>query len=143
MKLLIAGDSGTGKSAFVTRWTNGGFGNGQEDIHSAIQFGPRLFEVTECSNMATPLQQGMYGAALIFFNYSSKASYPGMQKWYSHIRKVYPLIPIILCANKCDLAPKNFRPHHINFHHINKLKIYIMSCKSMQNYEKPFLQLSC
>ena len=143
MKLLIAGDSGTGKSAFVSRWTTGSFGTSDKSDNSQIWFGTHIFDVTECSDMATPLQQGMYDAALIFFTYSSKASYLGMQKWYTHIRETHPLIPIILCANKCDIAPRNFRPTHIKFHHANKLKVYIMSCKSTQNYEKPFLQLCC
>ena len=76
---------------------------------------------------------------IIMFDISSKISFKNIIFWITKIKIANPLIPIIICGNKCDIEE-----HKINSNDVMKKYDYIyfdISIKYCYNIEKPIQYL--
>ena len=152
MKIVLVGDSGVGKSAFVKRIRNGYFEN-----KYIPTMGVEVFPFKYINNDKTNfilwdtagqekyggLKEGYYNKAfggIVMFDTTNKISYKNVPYWIDCLRKINPNLPIVVCGNKVDI-PKyrkvNFEDITIQNEYKN-VKYFDLSVKSMYNYEKPF-----
>ena len=152
LKIIIVGDGGVGKTAFVQRHFTGEFvrnyvatiGVEVSPLTFTTTKGPVVLNVWDCAGQEKFCGLGAWEdaqGALLMFDVTSKATYRNLKYWYEKIRSVHPNIPIVLCGNKVDLPERKVRPKDIIFHRQKGLQYYDISAKSNYNYEKPFAYL--
>ena len=114
VKLLIVGDAGVGKTAFVKRLTQNFFEkNYIETI--GVDAGKRVgrFEISDFAGQEKfqRINAGDYAGAnfvIVMCDFTSKHSLKSVSGWISKINDTCGPIPIVLCANKSDSAHKVF-----------------------------------
>jgi GTP-binding nuclear protein Ran len=77
--------------------------------------------------------------AIIMFDVSSKISFKNVIFWITKIKIANPIIPIIICGNKCDIKERK-----VNLNDIIKKYDYLyfdISVKCCYNIEKPIQYL--
>nr|QBK89590.1 MAG: Ras family GTPase [Pithovirus LCPAC001] len=152
-KLLVTGDTGTGKSTFINRHLTGYFersyiptvGISTNQLKFHTNKGPIIFNVYDCSGSDEhkELREKCYvdaDAVLIFFDVTSKLSYKNVSKWYQDTNKNYKYT--VICGTKVDIQQNRMKPGHINFHRKKSLKYYEISAKSNYHFDKPFLAVA-
>lgn len=154
-KVIITGDGGVGKTAFINRHITGEFNNKYEptigvDIRS-LQFSTTCGQIifncwdTAGQDKLAGLRDGYYiggDAAIIMFDVSSRITYRNVPTWHKDLVRVIPSIPIILVGSKVDRNNNSIRPKDIFFHHLKGLKYYNISTKNCLDIEKPFLYIT-
>ena len=154
-KLVIVGDGGTGKTAFVKRHISGEFE--KKYIPTiGVEVHPMKF-YTNCGeiqfNVWDTAGQEKYGGlrdgyyiqaqcAIIMFDVTARETYKNVQVWHRDLTRVCENIPICLVGNKCDLKDRKVKPRQITFHRKKNLQYYDISAKSNYNFEKPFLWIA-
>ncbi len=152
-KIILVGDGGTGKTAFITRHLSGEFVRKYVatlgvDVHPLCfhtNYGSIIFDVWDTAGQAKfgGFGDGYYTAArgaLIFFDNTALVTYKNVSTWREDVLHVCPGISIVVCGNKFDMRDRAVSPHTI---HVKKGEMYYdISAKSNYNYEKPFLHLA-
>jgi len=153
-KIVLVGDGGTGKTAFVKRYITGEF----EKYYIAtlgVELHPIVFQTTKGKvklNVWDVAGQeklrgnidGYYGnadGAILFFDVGCKDSYKNIPTLFSSLQCITGSIPTVLVGNKVDIKDRKVLPKKIVFHRKKNLKYYDISVKSNYNHNKPFLQL--
>ena len=153
-KLLIIGDSGTGKSSILNRYVDGTF----TETHMptiGLDFKVRTFEH---ENLVVKLQiwntagqerfrsiiSSYYKEAhgiLLVFDYTDENSFNNLKNWLSEIHN-YALndIPVILAGNKIDLESMKQVSNQdaLAYAHSHKLQLFDISCKQGKGIEEAF-----
>ncbi|KAH3760855.1 GTP-binding nuclear protein Ran [Pelomyxa schiedti] len=150
-KILVVGESGVGKTAFLSRHAGGNF---IED-HTATTT-PNVVTVTfpsthglitlRCWDIPGTIKnpdESLKGADafLLFFDVASRMSYQAVPRYHNSIQQVAPTPVGCLVGNKVDLKDRKIKPKMITFHRKKNLNYYDVSAKSLYNMEKPFLYI--
>lgn len=150
-KLILVGDSFTGKTTFVNRHlkakieTKDGF-----EIYSLpfdTNMGLIIFHVwitTGQEKIGNFPKDYYHGAqcGLIMFSITSRLSYKNVACWHRDLLKNCETMPIVICGNQIDVKERSVLPRQILYHVKNNLPFYFTSGKSNYNFEKPFLWLA-
>ncbi|KAF7113836.1 hypothetical protein CNMCM5793_004891 [Aspergillus hiratsukae] len=170
-KVLLVGNSGVGKTAFLHRYVNKRFehslpptmsriftaGVKKYDVLLNTTAGPVRYKVSDVSGFERPnglLEEewDKFDAAIIMFDLTDRKSYNNVPNWYQglvdkdgmrHGKRHGKFIPICICGNKDD-APIDVKlpPKLITFPK-KKLTGYVeMSVMSLSNIHEPFLDLA-
>lgn len=150
LTILVVGESGVGKSAYIRRFVDGEFltehiptqGIDTTILDFPTNKGRIGVAVIECSDIATS-GKFIVDGILLMCSLTSVDSYNAIEGWYSFLCKKYPNVPILLGLNKCDrlLSAGCLRLSSIKFHQQKGIEAYPLSAKSNYNFEKPFLYL--
>ena len=154
-KLVIVGDGGTGKTAFVKRHLSGEFEKKYiptigVEVHPMVfntNCGKIQFNVWDTAGQEKfgGLRDGYYiqgQCAIIMFDVTARETYKNVQVWHRDLVRVCENIPIVLVGNKCDIKDRKVKPRQITFHRKKNLQYYDVSAKSNYNFEKPFLWIA-
>ena len=150
-KVLLVGDGGVGKTAFVMRHLTGEFLKKWEPT-VGVNVHPMTFETTRGKlafmvwdtagqEKFGGLRDGYYvgaHAAIIMFDVTSRITYQNVPNWHRDIVRVAGNIPIVLCGNKVDCKERKVKAKAIVFHRKKHLQYYEISAKANLNFEKPF-----
>ncbi|KAF9905994.1 GTP-binding nuclear protein gsp1/Ran [Lobosporangium transversale] len=154
-KLVLVGDSGTGKTTFVKRHLAGEF---KKKYIAALDTNvhPLVFTTSDGSitfNVWDSASKGQLGSlpneyymnaqcGIIMFDVTTRLTYKNVSNWYNDLVHLCGVIPIVLCGNKSDIRERMVRPKSISFHRKKSLQYFEVSAKSNYNFEKPFLCLA-
>jgi len=155
-KLIVAGDSGVGKSTFIERLSAGILEELQLHgktikIHKVkfsttigeIQF--NIWDLDQASIENEPPNEFFMGAdcAIIMFDVIKRMSYKNCAAWYNKIREFndHANIPIGLTGNKVDSKEREVKPKMIIFHRKKNLHYEDISALANYQIEKPFIHL--
>ncbi len=154
-KLILCGDGGVGKSAFLKRHLSGEFerkyvptlGVEVHPLTFHTNYGPICFNVWDTAGQEKfgGLRDGYYiqgQAAIIMFDVTSRMTYKNVSKWHSDLIPVCGNIPIVLVGNKVDVKDRKVKAKAITYHEEKNLEYYDISAKSKENFEKPFVWLA-
>jgi GTP-binding nuclear protein Ran len=149
-KLLLVGDSGVGKTAFVTQFLTGEFpsrylptvGVDVNPLEFHSNFGPIVFQCWQISRdeMLTDHQCMDAHCAIIMFDVTSRVTFQNVAKWYRDIVRVCGEIPIVLCGNKVDAADSRARVKHLNIDRTMSLPYFEISAAAQRahGWDGPF-----
>ncbi len=145
--LVILGDSGVGKTAFIQRHLTGEFiTNHKPTTKSQVKI---LDFYTTTGNInfnildgAKPKHYANADTAILMFDQTNGKSYQRLTQWYNTFRQVCPTAPVVIVGNKIDIRHVVYRAEHIDIHRKLNLQYYPISAKSNYNFEKPFLYLA-
>ncbi len=157
-KILLVGDSETGKTTFVNRHRMGSFitqhnttlGADIKSLTFHTNYGSIKFDIWDCTGKQRYKQyvDGFYPdkqAALVFFDVNNITSYNNVRQWANSIHNIIPTAPIVICGNKCDKKNRKVLPNQIDIHRIlstewdTNVHYYDISAKTNYDFEKPFL----
>lgn len=154
-KVLLVGDSGVGKSAFVKSHLTGEFErNWNQTAGKEIQ---SLRFHTNCGDVSLniwvvgrkglePMDQRevLYlsgHAAIIMFDVTSRQSFRSVPNWQRELRQALGTIPTVLLGNKVDASHRQVTRKQIQSHARQQLQYYDFSVRNKHNFERPFLWL--
>lgn len=150
-KILLVGDAGVGKTAFINRHLTGEFSSTHlpTNVHTIAwetTQGIVNFEicVTTSKCKSDHIEQNYHTgahAAIIMFDVSNRLSYKSVPNWSKYIREVCGDIPIVLVGNKVDLETREVYPRQITIHQRLNIPYIETSTKSCYNYDEPFSSL--
>ncbi|CAK4071627.1 unnamed protein product [Aphanomyces euteiches] len=154
-KLVLVGDRGVGKSAFIKQHYYGEFqekytptlGTEVHPLTFDTNFGPIKFH---CWDIAGPdksgglldgyLVQGQ--CAIVMFDVTSRISYKNVPNWHLELVRVCENIPMVLCGNKVDRKDRKVKVRQIAFHRKKNMQYFDISVKTHYNLDRPFLSLA-
>jgi small GTP-binding protein len=123
MKLIVVGDSGTGKSCLLHRFVEDAFSEEQTQT-IGVEFGAKVVQLngqriklqiwdTAGQERYRSVTRGYYrGAAgcLIVYDVTSRSSYDHVTQWLDDVRQLAgPQVIVMLVGNKADLATEDRR----------------------------------
>ncbi|KAI7893743.1 putative GTP-binding nuclear protein Ran [Mucor mucedo] len=150
-KLILVGDSGTGKTTFIKCHLNGKAEKKDGFVIYSLpfetNFGPVVFNVWDTTGRekAGSLRDDDYHGGhggIIMFDITSRLTYKRVPQWHRDLARVCENMPIVICGNKVDIKECSVTPRQISYHRRNNLPFYYTSAKSNYNIEKPFLYLA-
>ena len=119
-KIILIGDSGSGKTNILSRYLNNIFDNESKPT-IGVEFGNKTFLINEdtvsaqiwdtagqerCDSVTSAYYKGAVGA-LVTYDITRKKSFNNVEKWITDLKsKADEKIRIILVGNKCDLDSK-------------------------------------
>lgn len=147
-KLILVGDSGTGKTAYINRVVTGNFERSHiptlDTTISNVVSNEVPFTVWDIPS-TTFAPSGLENAdcAIIMFDVLCMNTYINVKRWYHTIRQICGDIPIVLCGNKVDVPNGRIVTcKHIKFHRTKpNIQYCDISAKSCYNFERPFIWL--
>ena len=150
-KIAILGDSGVGKTTFLTRLITNQFVRtyqptiGKETRTLKVNCSGKDIEF-ECVDYSGQEKCKLItfdddiSGCIIMFSVTSRISYKNLNFWKSKIGNKN--IPIVVCGNNACGKDRIVKPDDIDYHRINKLQYYDISVKSVYQLEKPFIYLA-
>jgi len=149
-KLLIVGDSGTGKTTFVKRHLTGEF----EDRHIptkgvevssktfSTNYGLIKFNIWDIAGFETLQELKEADCAIIMLDVTSSKSAENLPRWLEAVKKLCPgLLPIVVIGNKVEERNRKFKARHVAEMPKDQFQFYDYSNKTGYQFEKPFLFL--
>ena len=119
LKLIIIGDTASGKSKLVERYLLDNYEQRQLSTYALTMyrhvkpFNGKDHKIdiwdTAGQEQYSNLHPSYYfaaDAAVMVFDVTRKSTYLNLKRWYTELRKYCPYIPVILVANKIDLRPE-------------------------------------
>lgn len=153
IKVVVVGDGGVGKTAFIRRHLTGEFEKryistkGVEVIPIAFNTnkGPVILNVWDCGDIHDSYFEGAQ-AFIIMFDMTSHTSYRNAACWARHVLEYLRSVGqgdynMVLCGNKVDIFERAVQLEEITLHQTLQCQYYEVSAKSNYNYEKPFLHI--
>jgi GTP-binding nuclear protein Ran len=144
------GDGGVGKTTFVKRLRTGEFekkyiatlGVEVNTVSIPTANGPVEFKLWDTAGQEKfgGLRDGYYieaHCAIIFFDMTARVTYKNIPTWYRDIIKDREHIPVVLVGTKVDEKDIKVKPRTVTFHRKKGIQFYMMSTKSMYNFDKP------
>ena len=119
-KVIITGDTHSGKSKILERFTYNSFGESANSATIGVEFVSKLLEINEGHSrvrlqlwdtagseryraMTLSHYRNAVGAILVY-DVSNEESFHNLEYWLKELRqKLDPYALIALCANKCDI----------------------------------------
>ena len=156
-KLILVGDGGVGKTAFVTRHLIGEFekkyiatiGVEVHPLGFHTNVGQACFNIWDTAGQEKfgGLRDGYYvrgECAIVMFDLTNKRTLRNAAKWIRDIRKTCGDIPMVLCGNKTEVADRKVAPDDVRafLAGFPGLQYYEISAKTCYHFEKPFLYLT-
>ncbi|CAF4689555.1 unnamed protein product [Rotaria sp. Silwood1] len=154
-KLILIGDSGVGKTTFVTRYIIAeyepkyisDFPFSVHPLKFYTDLGEIIFHVWDTAGQEKfgGVRDRYYlggQCAIIMFDVTSRMSYRNVPLWHKDIIRNCDNIPIVLCGNKIDAKNRKLKAKSITYHRKNNVQYYEISALSNYNLEKPFLLLA-
>jgi GTP-binding nuclear protein Ran len=155
-KVVLVGDSCTGKTTFLDRHLTGNFTTKYTptigvNVHPLIfntNYGPIVFDCWDTAGQEKfgGIKDAYYLNAkgcIVFFDVTARVTYNNVAQWHRDVTAVVGNIPTILCGNKVDVGDRKVRSSNITYHHEKpNVTYYDTSAKSNYNYDKPFLALA-
>ena len=151
-KIVLLGDAGCGKTAFVNRISKGDYSKtysptlGVEvtPIYLSTNQGDLIYSIWDTAGKAEfrGLKQDYYihaDLAIIFFDVNDKTSFDNITKWEKEFENVCPNSPIIFLGNKVDIKGRLVYPDAIEAKLAGQ-PYFDFSVRSNYNIEMPFLQ---
>jgi len=151
--ILLVGDAGVGKTAFVSRHYTGEFVKSYIETEFVKNTHLPMY-TTMCKivfsvwdfagslDRENTVQYSEIDAAIIMFDVTSRETYKSVSGWYKSIRKFYPEIPVVTCGSKVDCKDRKVKPADISLYLKQHTQYYDISAKSNYNFEKPFLYIA-
>lgn len=153
-KLLLVGDGGVGKTAFLRCHRTGEFerryiatmGVEVHPLKFHTNYGPVNLHVWDVAGQEKfgGLRDAYYihsDAAMIMFSIGSSLSYSNVPTWHRDVTAKAGNIPIVICGNQVDRGEHLVKSKHITYPYKAKLQYYGVSVKSNYHYDRPFLYL--
>lgn len=150
-KIILIGDGGVGKSAFVNRHRTGEFdaryiptmGVNVVPLTFNTNYGKITFKVWDCAGQEKfgGLREGYYQqaqGAICMFDLTSRITCKNIAHWILSVCGVVPNIPFVICGNKCDMP--DIKVTELDLPTLQSY--YPISARSNYNFEKPFLDLA-
>ena len=121
LKIIIIGDSASGKSKLIDRYINDGYIN-----YNSSTNGCSIYEITRIdskthksinitimdtagqdrySDIHPSYYHGAHGCIMVF-DLGRKSTYKNLEKWDMELKETRPDIPLIVLANKIDEYPE-------------------------------------
>ncbi|GIK00914.1 hypothetical protein Aspvir_004944 [Aspergillus viridinutans] len=160
-KVLLAGNSGVGKTAFLHRYLKKRFEHSlpvtanveKHDIHLHTTVGPVRYEIWDVSGYQKPntlasREFDEIDAAIIMFDLTDRISYNNVPNWYQSLvnkdgMRLGKFIPICICGNKSDASvDAKLPPKAITFPKKKGTGYVEMSVMDLDNIHEPFLDLA-
>lgn len=149
-KIVLAGDSDSGKTTFLFRHLTGEFKSPEttytvkiHPISFQTNYGKININIWDCSDDFTASGKQYWentDAFFVFFDLTKPDFLKTMNKWVNEITKHFgdkcPVI--ILCGSKCDKLSENQLLDKLKQIPRNK-HYFTISSKTLYDYEKPFL----
>ncbi len=146
-KILLVGDSSTGKTAFINRHRTGCWEKNYSatigvDIHP-LKFhtnkGPIILTIWDVAGQG-PRKNYYPGSdgVIIMFDLTRKETYNSLPEWRNDTYSALGNKPTIIVGNKTDLKNK-IKPRRITYHRKKSLKYTEVSAKTCYHFDKPFL----
>ncbi len=156
-KVNIIGDEGVGKTNYIKKLCNKNKEREQFDtdysptketiIHELIYEGV-YFTIYDSSgqekyNLDPKFEYASSDGAIFMFDCNSENSLYNLTKWIRKYKKINPHSYVIICGNKSDIGnTKGYYEKLIQFSSDVPLESrFIISNKSMYNFDKPFCHL--
>lgn len=140
--VVLYGESGVGKSSFISRHLTGKFSNDVENcsMHLYTTEGKIKLNLYEKDYPET------VDAVMLMFDLTRAGTFNRLTSQYDLVSNKWPNAKIVLCGNKCDLKDRKVSHKMISklihvSHKTLGLIYFDISAKSLYNYEKPFLYL--
>lgn len=159
-KIVLVGDGGVGKTAFIKRHMKGTFEKKYiatigVEVHPLVfntNQGNITFNIWDTAGQEKfgGLRDGYYIASvgcMAFFDVTSRVSFKNVTNWIRNVMRVQPNIPLVLCGNKVDEKDRKIKPKEISAYlqllkqEYPNVKYYDVSAKTNYNFDKPFLSL--
>lgn len=152
-KLILVGDGGVGKTAYVKRLLRGGgfdpryIATVGTEVHPLqFPFSVRAFNVWDCAGQEKfgGLRDGYYirgDCAIVAFDLGSRRTLRNVYTWVRDVRRICPGIPIVLVGMKSDLPADSRRVTASQIQKVmNDLEVpYVaISTKTPRNFYTPF-----
>lgn len=139
LKISLIGDGGVGKTSYINRITSGAFSNvnaTNQTIHK-YETNNGTIDVTFV-DIINPIELDRLDsdAILLFFDMTNINTYNNLDKYIQYIPRE---TKVILCANKVD-CKNTMSPQLIQWHKQHNCCVFMISCKSNYQYEKPLLE---
>jgi GTP-binding nuclear protein Ran len=153
-KLILVGDSGTGKTTFLERHLTGEFEKCYLASVGAVMqplrfttnpYGTICFncwDIAGQEKVGCDLYYAGSACAIIMFDVTTRDSYHSVPNWHRDIVRVCGSIPMVLVGNKVDAPQRVVKAKMITFHRENNLQYYDISAKTKFHLEQPFLWLA-
>lgn len=152
-KLIIVGDSLTGKSTFARRLSSDGIESKYRT--SNCMFPLHLFTNNDslCFKIHVPAALEFMGCprdsfvknshcAIIIFDLTSPTSFASVPYWYRRIKALNGRIPIALCGNKSDIPARRVEHEEIISECSHRMKYFEISAKASTTLYEPILYLA-
>ncbi|KAJ7636673.1 GTP-binding nuclear protein RAN [Roridomyces roridus] len=154
-KLLLVGDSGTGKTTFIKRHTTGDFESAYNAmlfpqthhlLLSTFCFGDIVFDVWDFPGQEQVIFNGLHEGffvggqcAIVLFDVNRRITYLSVPRWLRALRRVCPDIPVVVCANKVDVGVQERKvpQHSIDRRGRPNLPYHEISVKENRNLVEP------
>ncbi|XP_047738166.1 GTP-binding nuclear protein GSP1/Ran-like isoform X2 [Hyalella azteca] len=158
IKIVLLGDGSTGKTSYVARISSEGFHSqyvatqGYETTRVLVSTSQGDMAVTlwdtAGQEKAGPLRDHYYQdaqGAILFFDVTSKVTYKNIPEWHRDITRVCGDIPVVLFANKVDVAERKVKGKAISYHkkHPQQMILVEGSIKDRLNLKLPIEFLLC
>lgn len=155
-KVVLLGDAGVGKTAFIKRHLTGKFtekycGTMGVEVRGLGFHTSAGYIVLNCWDTAGQDKYAQFNeeyykgvdAAVLMFDVTALSTYESLPAFYNKFRLVKGCaeVPVVLCGNKVDCPDRQVTPKNIKFHSMHNLQYYDISIKSNYNFENPFLYL--
>jgi GTP-binding nuclear protein Ran len=153
-KIVLLGDGGCGKTAFLIRHITGEFekrylatlGCEVNPLPFYTNQGEITFNVWDTAGQEkfAGLRDGYYlgsDGAIVFFDLTSRVSFYNVESWITKFRGMCPNAKIILVGNKCDVKYRKVSEAEIKTKYPD-MTYYDISAKSNYNFDRPWLQLA-
>ena len=145
-KLVVVGDMGVGKSAFLERYQHGTFltgSNGTTEMKTReIVFHTTRGKVSVQCWDSNGSEGELFNASvgIIMFDLTNRESFESIGKYYEKMTKMSPNVFVILVGNKCDKNRVVKTSEIKNVMGRFRIGKYCdLSVKANFNFEKPFL----
>lgn len=143
LNIGIVGPAGSGKSAFILRWTTGQFIRQHHPVNLTCSvnipttMANFICNLVETSDLASLEEMDGF---ILFFDRSNSESFAAIPEYLQTLKDKFPSAPIILCGNKVDIKSREVTPQEIR--QVKGDCLYFdFSSKSNYNFEKPLLFL--
>lgn len=156
MKVLILGDSNTGKTSFITKYLNPNSKNLLSKPTTGIDYYSQRLDVDgsptyvhywdlsgddlyiEVRNEFYPESNGF----LLFFDVTNRQSFEKLQSWFEEGTKYNADWSVcVIVANKCDEAPQVSKDEAESFAKKKNIKCFFSSAKNGTNVNEAIMAL--
>jgi GTP-binding nuclear protein Ran len=141
-KLVVVGDKGVGKSAFLKRHQDGSFLVDEvgKEVVDLVFNTTRGKICANCWDSTHDFAMHNASVGIIMFDLSNRDSFESIVEYHKKLTEMTSGMFIVLVGNKCDNNRK-VKPYHIRevMDRLSIKKYCDLSVKANFNFEKPFL----
>ncbi|KAL2866722.1 P-loop containing nucleoside triphosphate hydrolase protein [Aspergillus lucknowensis] len=150
-RIVMFGDDGVGKTAFMQRYARGEFVAEYEPSQRPqlytidLQFneGQVTFDIWDIPPgiPSEDLVRGCDGVILMF-DLQKPSTYESIPGYYTNMLPIFDCkdripVPAVICGNKVDYVDRKVNPPTITYHREKGLQYYDFSVRCLYNFEKP------